>query len=179
MQPALNLAECLPFILLVQDKLEHWEEGGRLPYSEEKLLPHEDSWWSHVRKLLTHEIRLSEPKSFDGADPRQSIKPLYLFVTAPCRPLKSQQKLQAPEVLRQATEELETPFCPTAVQFRVRTTLSRGRSHFRRPRLADNPKPALDRGNGATDARSDLLIGESLHLPYRDRAQLVVAELFQ
>jgi hypothetical protein len=87
-----NLEESLPFIRLVQDKLQHWEETGRRPYAEEKPHPHQDAWWIHVRQLLTHEIRLSEPKPFECADPRRSLEPLYLSVTAPCRPVMEQQK---------------------------------------------------------------------------------------
>jgi hypothetical protein len=82
----LQSAEYLPFIRLVQDKLEHWEKTGRLPYCEEHLQPHQDAWWVHVRKLLNHEICLSEPKPFDCVDPWASLEPLYLSVAGSASP---------------------------------------------------------------------------------------------
>jgi hypothetical protein len=82
--PGLQSAEYLPFIRLIQDKLEHWEKTTRLPYCTEELQPHQEAWWTHVRKLLNHEICLSEPALFDSATPRESLESLYLSVIAPC-----------------------------------------------------------------------------------------------
>src|SRR5262249_6844057 len=84
--------EFVPFLTILQDKLEHWTKTEELPYSEKKLRPFEDEWWIHVRKLLNHEIRLSEPKSFEAQDPRSSVELLYLAVTAQLRPMREQQK---------------------------------------------------------------------------------------
>src|SRR5262245_47820993 len=52
-----------PYVTLVQENLTHWDQSGELPYADQKHRPSEDGWWLHVRKLLNHEIWLSEPKA--------------------------------------------------------------------------------------------------------------------
>src|SRR5262245_25377983 len=59
-----------PYFSLVQDKLERWAASGALPYSQEALHPYQDAWWEHVRKLLCHEIQLSEPRNLETTDLR-------------------------------------------------------------------------------------------------------------
>src|SRR5262245_31137947 len=81
--PAGGLApnEYLPFVILVQDKLAHWEETGQLPYSTGTPRPCEDEWWTHVRKLLNHEISLSEPRPLGGPPSGEILEALFRSVT--------------------------------------------------------------------------------------------------
>jgi len=76
-----DLGRCLSFVELVREKLEHWEATGRLPYAERQLSPSEDAWWLHVRKLLNHEIWLSEPETIPDETPDRSLESSWLVVT--------------------------------------------------------------------------------------------------
>jgi hypothetical protein len=74
----LQAEDYLPYLALVQDKLAHWEETGQLPYAEGPMRPCEDRWWLHVRKLLNHEIRLSEPRDLLSGVPCDAVESLFL-----------------------------------------------------------------------------------------------------
>src|SRR5438309_1254558 len=47
---------------------------------------------------------------------------------------------------------------------------------FRRPGFADDSKPSFHGRNGTTQTTGNLLVGEPLHLPDSNRAQLVIAQ---
>jgi hypothetical protein len=89
----LNPDECLPYVALVQDKLDHWRETGQLPYMDVGLRPCEDAWWLHVRKLLNHEIRLSEARELPAGISRQAVESLFLSVATHPRDLCSSYAL--------------------------------------------------------------------------------------
>ena len=55
------------YLALNKENLEAWATKGKLPYLEEEAYPYEDKWWIHVKKLLNHAIRLSDPIEFDEA----------------------------------------------------------------------------------------------------------------
>jgi hypothetical protein len=78
-------------VRLVRDKVQHWVETGQLPYAEGHLPPYEDRWWRHVRDLLIHRVRLSEPRPIDCREPEQELEPLYESVVAPHRPAREQR----------------------------------------------------------------------------------------
>ena len=74
--------EYMPYLGLLQEKLEHWVENRKLPYSHAELSPFADAWWLHVKKLLNHEIRLSEPKEAPHPFSRDSVEALFLAIVA-------------------------------------------------------------------------------------------------
>ena len=80
-----------PLIRLMRDKVDHWIQTGRLPYAEPHIPPYDDRWWRHVRDLLIHRVRLSEPRPIDCRDPESELEPLYESVVAPNRPAREQR----------------------------------------------------------------------------------------
>lgn len=71
-----------PFVELVHQKIDQWLSPGKLPYSEQSLCAHTDDWWKHVRRLLVHRVRLSEPRPIDCRDPDEELEPLYESVVS-------------------------------------------------------------------------------------------------
>jgi hypothetical protein len=55
------------------------------------MAPYQDRWWRHVRELLVHRVRLSEPRPIDCRDPDQELEPLYEAVVAPHRSSREQR----------------------------------------------------------------------------------------
>jgi hypothetical protein len=78
-------ADHYPFVRLVRDKVNSWVVSGQLPYAETPVAPFEDAWWRHVKDLLIHRVRLSEPRPIDCPDPAQELEPIYEAVVAPHR----------------------------------------------------------------------------------------------
>jgi hypothetical protein len=78
-------AEQYPFVRLVRQQIQAWIGKGKLPYAEGSIVPFEDRWWRHVKDLLIHRVRLSEPRAIDCRDPEQELEPLYEAVVAPHR----------------------------------------------------------------------------------------------
>jgi superfamily II DNA or RNA helicase len=72
----LDVEEHLPFVRLVQQKVERWLETGRLPHGGGGI-PSEDAWWQHLRALLIHQVRLSEAKPLRCSDLEQEVEELY------------------------------------------------------------------------------------------------------
>jgi hypothetical protein len=66
-----------PFVNIVRKKINNWIQAGNLPHTDKSLMPFEDAWWEHVRKLLIHRVRLTEAKSIDCQDPELELEPLY------------------------------------------------------------------------------------------------------
>jgi hypothetical protein len=73
----------LPFVRLVEEKIQRWQQTGKLPYQESPIPPFDDRWWRHVRELLVHQIRLSEPRPIDCREPEAEIEVLYESVVGP------------------------------------------------------------------------------------------------
>jgi hypothetical protein len=42
-----------------------------------------DEWWNHLRHLLVHKIRVSEPLSIDCHDPEAELEPLFASLVQP------------------------------------------------------------------------------------------------
>ena len=80
--------EHFPFVRLASEKIRHWIKCKELPYAHKPLVPTSDEWWRHVRDLLIHRIRLSEPRPIDCRDPEEEIEPLFEAVVAAHRPEK-------------------------------------------------------------------------------------------
>jgi hypothetical protein len=95
-----NVEEYYPFVRMVRSKVEHWMETGELPFAEVPVSPFEDAWWQHVRKLLIHRVRLSEPRPIDCRSPEDELEPLYETVVAPHRSRKEQRTRINGEITR-------------------------------------------------------------------------------
>lgn len=93
--PRISKTEDLPYIDLVVRKLRGWINKGELPYQSEPMSPGSDQWWRHVKNLLIHKVRISEPLSVDCHDPEAEIEPLFA-------------SLVRPEPSEEATERIET-----------------------------------------------------------------------
>jgi Protein of unknown function (DUF3037) len=76
----------LPIVRLVHDQIQRWIGTGDLPHMTDVRSPYSDRWWRHVRDLLVHRVRLSEPRPIDCRDPEQELGPLYEAVVGPHRP---------------------------------------------------------------------------------------------
>jgi hypothetical protein len=93
--PRISKTEDIPYIDLVVRKLKGWLATGELPYQSNHLSPGTDQWWRHVKDLLVHRVRISEPLSVDCHDPEAEIEPLFA-------------SLVRPEPSEDATERIET-----------------------------------------------------------------------
>jgi hypothetical protein len=77
--------EWKPFLELISSQISHWLESQRLPYAKESLRPNSDDWWRHLRSLLVHRVRLSDPKAIDCRDVNEEAELLYEAVVQPVR----------------------------------------------------------------------------------------------
>jgi hypothetical protein len=93
-------ADHFPLARLARQKVESWLATGELPYAEGPIPPFEDRWWRHVKELLIHRVRLSEPRPIDCRDPDQELGPLYEAVVAPHRPSKERRSRIDGEIRR-------------------------------------------------------------------------------
>lgn len=103
--------EHYPYVALIQEKIRGWMESGSLPYGPEPLAPHQTQWWTHLREVLIHRIRLSEPRPIDCSDPDQEIEPLYEAVVAPYLAPREQRARVAGEI-RRCLDDLARKFKP-------------------------------------------------------------------
>jgi len=56
----------LPLIRLMESHIKAWMKEVKLPYGHGAGTPNDDTWWSHLKKLLIHNIRASsEPRAID------------------------------------------------------------------------------------------------------------------
>jgi hypothetical protein len=78
--------EWMPYLDLVSSQLQGWLAEGRLPYDTAKLEPKNDAWWRHLRNLLVHRVRISEPKAIDCKNAREEADLLFEAVVQPQRP---------------------------------------------------------------------------------------------
>ena len=81
--PRISKTEDLPYIDLAVRKLKDWLDTGELPYQSERMSPGSDQWWRHVKNLLIHRVRVSEPLSVDCHDPEAEIEPLFESLVKP------------------------------------------------------------------------------------------------
>lgn len=81
----INKAEDLPYIDLIRRKLRDWSEKQQLPYQDQPMSPDTDDWWRHVRDLLIHRVRMSEPLPIDCRDPENELEPLFASIIRPSR----------------------------------------------------------------------------------------------
>lgn len=90
----------LPYIDLVVRKLGDWLATGELPYQQSQSSPYTDEWWRHVRNLLIHRVRISEPLSVDCQDPESELEPLFMSVVRPDTPEDAPERIDS--ILRSA-----------------------------------------------------------------------------
>jgi hypothetical protein len=86
-----NSRENYPLVRFVRQKLEKWLSTNKLPYSEGPMTPYVDDWWRHVRDLLIHQVRLSEPRSIDCRNPDEELEPLYEAIVSSHRSREEQR----------------------------------------------------------------------------------------
>jgi hypothetical protein len=92
----------MPYLDMVSSQLNGWLAEERLPYDTEKLKPQSDAWWRHLRNLLVHRVRLTEPKAIDCKDAKEEADLLFEAVV---RPQKSEEEKKH-RVDRALTESL-------------------------------------------------------------------------
>ena len=95
----------MPFIQLTKEKLLNWMKREALPYSTSSLKPSTSEWWRHASRLLTHNLRISEPRSIECRNPEEEIELLYEAVVAPIR-IKRERAERVNGVLTRALGEL-------------------------------------------------------------------------
>ena len=72
----------------IRKELWNWVRASDMPYAPANVLPHSDSWWKHVAKLLVHQVRATEPRPIDCINPAEEMDSLYEAVVGPRRPPK-------------------------------------------------------------------------------------------
>src|SRR5882757_7720027 len=60
--------EWIQHLEMISSQMHFWISEGHLPYGRANLKPQNDDWWKHLRNLLVHRVRLSEPKAIDCRD---------------------------------------------------------------------------------------------------------------
>jgi len=73
------------YIHQMQKQLHQWISSGEVPYAGDRLKPQSDEWWLHIRSLLVHELRMSEPRPIDSRNPADELDPLYEAIVGPRR----------------------------------------------------------------------------------------------
>jgi hypothetical protein len=170
-------AEHFPFVQLVREKVQHWIDTGVLPYAEGPLAPFEDRWWRHVKDLLIHRVRLSDPRPIDCRDPDQELEPLYEAVVAPHRPAREQRS--------RIDGEIGRCLGPLAKRFQVRAGLPGfgGRDvkvlRAYRGRQAWIVIEGVNLATDQADAESDTAVGKLRRLRegVRGRCELLIGYL--
>jgi hypothetical protein len=72
-----RVGEDAALIRLVEEKMRSWLETATLPYQQTSLAPWTTPWWEHVRQLLIHRVRLSEPRTLSVGNAEEEIETLY------------------------------------------------------------------------------------------------------
>jgi len=111
--------EHFPLANLVREKIQQWIAAKELPYCDQPVTPSVDAWWRHVRDLLVHRVRLSEPRSIDCHDPEEELEPLYESVVSSHRSQRERRTRVAGEIGR-CLHELPPAVCQ---KFKARQTL--------------------------------------------------------
>jgi len=91
----ISKADDLPYIDLVMRKLADWICKGQLPYQNSEMSPFSDEWWRHLRNLLIHRVRISEPLSVDCQDPDHELDPLYASMVRPDTPDDAAERIDS------------------------------------------------------------------------------------
>jgi len=73
------------YIHQMHGQLNEWITSGELPYRNQTTRSKSDEWWRHVRSLLVHKLRMSEPRPIDCKNPDDELEPLYEAVVGPRR----------------------------------------------------------------------------------------------
>lgn len=81
--------EWMPYLDLVSTQIHGWLHEKHLPYDTDNLEPRDDAWWKHLRNLLVHRVRVSEPKAIDCRDANEEADLLFEAVV---RPQKSEDE---------------------------------------------------------------------------------------
>src|SRR5438093_2848168 len=68
------------YIDLIHRKLGMWLSQKKLPYQSAEMLPTSDAWWRHLRNVLVHKVRVSEPLSSDCENPDLELEPLFTAI---------------------------------------------------------------------------------------------------
>ena len=69
-----------PYIDLIHRKLGMWLSQKKLPYQSAEMLPTSDAWRRHLRNVLVHKVRVSEPLSIDCENPDIELEPLFTAI---------------------------------------------------------------------------------------------------
>lgn len=77
-----------PYVDLVHEKVRHWMKSGHLPHCDAHLEPWDNAWWTHVRELLIHRTKISEPRPIESSNPAKDLDTIYEMVTAKARPVR-------------------------------------------------------------------------------------------
>lgn len=101
--------EYLPFVRLAEERMRAWMKSGNLPYAQEQLGPTTDAWWRHVRNLLVHRIRISEPRPIDCRSPDEELEPLYEAIVASHRPA-GERRARVDGLITQCLDKLSHKF---------------------------------------------------------------------
>jgi hypothetical protein len=80
---AIRKTDDYPFVNLVSRKINAWIQEKQLPYQDQPLSPNSDLWWQHLRKILVHKVRISEPRPIDCTDPDSDLESLFKVLVAP------------------------------------------------------------------------------------------------
>ena len=72
----------------IRKELWNWVRTSEMPYAKAGEVPHSDSWWRHVARLLVHQVRAAEPRPIDCLNPAEEIDSLFEAVVGPRRPPK-------------------------------------------------------------------------------------------
>jgi len=84
--------EWLPYVSVLSSQLNHWVHEGQLPYAHGNLKPNSDEWWRHLRNLLVHRIRVTDPKAIDCRNAEEEAELLYEAVVQPERGEKERRQ---------------------------------------------------------------------------------------
>lgn len=84
--------EWLPYVELLSSQLKEWIQERQLPYAHGNLKPNSDEWWRHLRNLLVHRIRVSDPKAIDCRNAEEEVELLYEAVVQPERAEKERRE---------------------------------------------------------------------------------------
>src|ERR1700722_15803088 len=75
--PGVNKNSDFPYVEFVERKIQSWLSSNSLPYQREGVATTTDAWWNHLRQLLVHKVKVSEPRPIDCVSPDQEIEGLF------------------------------------------------------------------------------------------------------
>ncbi len=108
--------EWLPYVQLISQQLGNWLRTKQLPYDREASDPHTDLWWKHLRNLLVHRVRLSEPKAIDCRDMGEETELLYEAIVSPLKPDQEKRSRVDRAITKSLGNSLSRKFAKGTVQ---------------------------------------------------------------